>query len=77
MLTYIGFQRRGFGVDTSHEERFPRGKYGKLKQRADGPFRVLQLIVDSTTFNVADLSPFHEENYLFGLEDEPYPTRGE
>ncbi|KAH7569570.1 hypothetical protein JRO89_XS06G0192400 [Xanthoceras sorbifolium] len=26
------------------KDRFPKGKYGKLKTRADGPFKVLQRI---------------------------------
>ena len=56
------------------KERFPRGKHGKLKPRANGPFKVLQRIGDnaykvelpgnygvSATFNVADLSPFHDD----------------
>ncbi|CAL2257294.1 unnamed protein product [Prunus armeniaca] len=59
------------------KERFPRGKHGKLKPRADGPFKVLRRVGDnaykielpgnygvSATFNVADLSPYH------GSEDE-------
>ncbi|GJY78299.1 RNA-directed DNA polymerase [Tanacetum coccineum] len=53
------------------KERFPAGRFGKLKPRADGPFRVLKRINDnaykielpgyynvSTTFNVVDLSPY-------------------
>lgn len=50
---------------------FPTGRFGKLKPRDDGPFRVLKKINDnaykidlpghynvSATFNIADLSPF-------------------
>lgn len=57
------------------KDRFPPGKYGKLKPRADGPFKVLQRIREnaykielpekygvSNTFNVADLSLYHGEN---------------
>ncbi|KAJ0800640.1 putative nucleotidyltransferase, Ribonuclease H [Helianthus annuus] len=55
------------------QERFPPGRFGKLRDRADGPFRILQRINDnaykvdlpghygvSATFNVADLSPYVE-----------------
>ena len=54
------------------KERFPRGKFGKLQDRADGPFRVLKRLGDnayqielpgdmevSATFNVADLQPYY------------------
>ncbi|GJV00992.1 RNA-directed DNA polymerase [Tanacetum coccineum] len=53
------------------KKRFLAGRFGKLKPRGDGPFRVLKKINDnaykielpghynvSTTFNVADLSPY-------------------
>ncbi|GJW43910.1 transposon ty3-I gag-pol polyprotein [Tanacetum coccineum] len=53
------------------KERFPTGRFGILQPRADGPFCVLKRINDnaykidlpgeyhvSTTFNVADLSPY-------------------
>nr|GEV83728.1 hypothetical protein [Tanacetum cinerariifolium] len=59
------------------KERFPHGQNAKLKQRGDGPFRIVQCMGDnaykvelpghyrvSATFNVKDLSPFHEENEL-------------
>ncbi|GJX03015.1 retrotransposon protein, putative, ty3-gypsy subclass [Tanacetum coccineum] len=58
------------------KERFP-GRNAKLKQRVDGPFRIVQCTRNnaykvelpghygvSATFNVKDLSPFHEENEL-------------
>ncbi|GJR20752.1 RNA-directed DNA polymerase [Tanacetum coccineum] len=61
------------------KERFLAGRFGKLKQRGDGPFRVLKKINDnaykielhghynvSATFNVADLSP-----YKWDSDDEP------
>ncbi|GAV74629.1 hypothetical protein CFOL_v3_18109 [Cephalotus follicularis] len=56
------------------QERFPAGRFGKLKPRADGPFKVLQRINDnaykielpgkynvSGTFNVAYLSPYYDD----------------
>lgn len=58
--------------------RFPSGRYGKLQDRADGPFRVLRRINDnaykidlpghygvSATFNVADLAPYTADD-VFG-----------
>jgi hypothetical protein len=55
-----------------HPERFPNKRKSKLSPRGDGPFRVLERINDnayhlelpgefniSSSFNVADLSPFH------------------
>ena len=58
------------------KDRFPEQHKSKLQARADGPFKVLRKINDnayeidlpstygvSTSFNVADLSPF------FGLEE--------
>jgi len=58
------------------KDRFPEQRKSKLQPRADGPFKVLRKINDnayeidlpstysvSTSFNVADLSPF------FGLDE--------
>ena len=60
-------------MDSSSQRRVSWGKHGKLKPRANGPFKVLQRINDNAykielpgnygvqeTFNVADLSPYHE-----------------
>ncbi|GJT00274.1 RNA-directed DNA polymerase [Tanacetum coccineum] len=57
------------------KERFPTGRFGKLKPQADGPFRVQKKIYDNAykielpghynlcaTFNVLDLSPYLGEN---------------
>ncbi|GJS40210.1 RNA-directed DNA polymerase [Tanacetum coccineum] len=61
------------------KDHFPAGRFGKLKPRGDGPFRVLKKINDnaykiellghynvSATFNVADLSPYEGDS-----DDEP------
>nr|GEV20447.1 hypothetical protein [Tanacetum cinerariifolium] len=61
------------------KEHFSTGRFGKLKPRGDGPFRVLKKINDnafkielpghynvSATFNVADLSPYKGDS-----DDEP------
>lgn len=63
------------------KERFPRGRFGKLRPRGDGPFKVIKRIGDnaykielldrygvSDTFNIVDLSPYiNEENSGMGL----------
>ena len=71
------------------KERFPKQTNAKLSPRADGPFRIVQKINDnaykielpgsygvSATFNVADLSPYFDEESV-RLEDESPSTRGE
>jgi hypothetical protein len=67
-------------VDQSTQRRFPRGKFGKLQDRADGPFRVLKHLGPNAyqielpgsmevlaTFNVSDLQPYYESD----LEQQP------
>ncbi|XP_027343128.1 uncharacterized protein LOC113855696 [Abrus precatorius] len=57
------------------KDRFPKQQNAKLSPRANGPFRVVQKINDNAykiellesygvaaTFNVADLSPYYEDN---------------
>ncbi|PKI48453.1 hypothetical protein CRG98_031158 [Punica granatum] len=57
------------------KERFPQGCFGKLKPRADGPFRILKRVGEnaykvelprdygvSATFNVSDLLPYARED---------------
>ncbi|GKC94552.1 RNA-directed DNA polymerase, partial [Tanacetum coccineum] len=61
------------------KDRFSPGRYGKLQDRADGPFRVVKRINDnaykidlpgsygvSATFNVADLTPYVEADDFHG-----------
>ncbi|GKC11980.1 hypothetical protein Tco_1008762 [Tanacetum coccineum] len=61
--------------DFHQQEWFPAGRFGKLKPRADGPFRVEKNFNDnaykielpihynvSATFNVSDLSPYSGES---------------
>ena len=78
-----------------HKERFPEKRKSKLLPRGDGPFRVLKRINDnaykinlladyavSSSFNVADLSPFigSEDTYSRtnpfqeGEDDEDIPS---
>jgi len=62
------------------KERFPSKRKTKLMPRVDGPFEVLERINDnaykidlpgdygvSASFNVADLSPYLEDDYLVNL----------
>jgi len=61
-------------------ERFPSKRKAKLMPRADGPFEILERVNDnaykvelpgdygvSATFNVADLSPYLEDDHLATL----------
>nr|GEZ83312.1 RNA-directed DNA polymerase [Tanacetum cinerariifolium] len=61
------------------KDRLPPGRYGKLQDRADGPFCVLKRINDnaykidlpgsygvSATFNVANLAPYVDTNDFHG-----------
>ena len=62
------------------KERFPSKRKSKLMPRADGPFEVIEKVNDnaykvdlpgdygvSATFNVADLSPYLEDDHLVNL----------
>ena len=64
------------------KDHFPPGKYGKLKPRVDGPFKVLEWIGEnaykleildeydiSATFNVKDLWPYHREDLRASIFD--------
>ncbi|GJX79596.1 RNA-directed DNA polymerase [Tanacetum coccineum] len=72
------------------KDRFPPGRYGKLQDRADGPFRVLKRINDnaykidlpgsygvSATFNVADLTPYVEADDFHGDSGTSHFLEGE
>ena len=65
------------------KERFPRGKHGKLCDRADGPFHVLKRLGDnayqiellgdtdiSASINVAELQPYYVESDNEDLDSE-------
>nr|GFA01863.1 reverse transcriptase domain-containing protein [Tanacetum cinerariifolium] len=69
------------------KERFPRGRFGKLRPRADGPFKVLKRINDnaykielpghynvSATFNVGDLTPYvpSDNDVVTDLRSSPF-----
>ena len=74
-----------FQVDDSvwvylRNDRFLLGKYGKLRPKIDGPFRVIEKIREnayklempddfegSPTFNVKDLRPYHGEDLRTSL----------
>jgi len=79
------------------KERFPFKRKTKLTPRADGPFEILERVNDnaykvdlpgdygvSATFNVADLSPYLEDDHLENLranspqqaEDDGGPSMG-
>jgi hypothetical protein len=62
------------------KDRVPTKRKSKLSARIDGPFKILEKVNDnayklelpssygvSSTFNVADLIPFHEEDMLPSL----------
>ena len=74
------FQLRDLVWVHLRKERFPSKRKSKLMPRADGPFEVLERINDnaykinlpgeyevSATFNVADLSPYEEDDHLANL----------
>ncbi|GAV69131.1 hypothetical protein CFOL_v3_12632, partial [Cephalotus follicularis] len=68
------------------KERFPSKRKSKLSPRAYGPFEVLERVGDnaykiklpgdygvSATFNIGDLSPFVEDEYISDLRSNPNP----
>ena len=78
------------------KERFPSKRKSKLMPRADGPFEILERVNDnaykidlpgeygvSATFNVADLSPYLDDDHLSNLranssqpgEDDGVPSK--
>jgi len=71
------------------KERFPSKRKSKLMPTADGPFEILETVNDnahkvnlledygvSATFNVADLSPYVEDDHLANLRANS-PQQGE
>jgi len=71
------------------KERFPSKRKTKLMSRTDRPFEIPERVNDnaykvnffrdygvSTTFNVADLSPYLEDDHLANLEANS-PQQGE
>jgi len=64
------------------KEKFPAKRKSKLMPRVDGPFKILERLNDNTykvnlpsdygvsaTFNVADLSPYLEDDHLSNLRE--------
>jgi len=71
------------------KERFPSKRKSKLMQRGDGPFEILKRVNENsykfnlsrdyevaTTFNVANLSPYLEDDLLANLRANS-PQQGE
>ena len=71
------------------KERFPTKRKSKLMPRTDGPFEILERVNDnaykvnllgayevSSTFNVANLSPYLEDDHLANLRANS-PQQGE
>ena len=65
------------------KDRFPSSKFGKLKQRVDGPFKIIEKIGDnayklllpddydiSPILNVKDLRSYHDEDLRASLFSE-------
>ena len=64
-------------MDSFKKKRFPNKKYAKHQPRADGPFKIVTKINDNAykvelldgyrvleTFNISDLSPYHDDEPL-------------
>ncbi|GAV91468.1 hypothetical protein CFOL_v3_34863 [Cephalotus follicularis] len=80
------FQQGDLVWDNLRKERFPSKRKSKLSPRTDGPFQVLERVGDnaykiklpgdygvSGTFNIGDLSPFVEDEYISDLRSNPNP----
>ena len=86
--TLVAFKERDKVWIHLRKERFPNRNFPKLQRRANGPFKVLQRIGEnaykielpgdygvSTTFNVADLSLYLDDDELFDSRSSLVQTR--
>jgi len=85
----VVFQPEDLVLVHLRKERFPSKRKSKLMPRADGPFEILERVNDnaykvnlpgdygvSAAFNVADLSPYLEDDHLSNLRANS-PQQGE